>query len=354
MTIAAALAAAVPGTAVATPAPDPLQQLADTAVQNGVAGLLVRVTDHGHVRTVRAGTTELGTSTPVPADGRYRIGSISKTFLATVVMQLVGEGKVDLDASVDRYLPGVLPDNRITVREILQHTSGLHDYSDDVPTTGAEYLKIRFKHWSEPQLVAEAVARPANFPPGTSWRYSNTDYLVAGMLVRAVTGHSWSQEEARRIFQPLGLRDTFAPGDTPFVGGGPHAHAYLVVDGRPVDVTDLNPTIAGAAGSLVSTPADLDRFITALFDGRLVKPAQLAEMTHTLPFTQGFGLGVESSATSCGRTTWGHGGYIQGFTGEVTSTLDGTRRLEVYATPVASNDTAVNALFALIDKSFCP
>jgi D-alanyl-D-alanine carboxypeptidase len=148
---------------------------------------------------------------------------------------------------------------------------------------------------------------------------------VAGLLVR------------------IGLRDTFAPGDNPFVGGGPHAHAYLVVDGRPVDFTDLNPTIAGAAGSLVSTPADLDKFIVALFDGRLVKPAQLAEMTRSLPFTQGFGLGVASSATSCGVTTWGHGGHMQGFTGEATSTLDSTRRLEVYATPVASNDTAVQA-----------
>ncbi|MFI9380692.1 serine hydrolase [Kutzneria sp. NPDC052558] len=110
MTIAAGLVALAPGVALAAPAPDPIQQLADTAVRNGVAGVLVRITDHGRVRTVRAGTAVVGTSTPMPVDGRFRVGSISKAFLATVVLQLVGEGEVDLDAPVDRYLPGVLPD----------------------------------------------------------------------------------------------------------------------------------------------------------------------------------------------------------------------------------------------------
>ncbi|MFI9380691.1 serine hydrolase [Kutzneria sp. NPDC052558] len=169
-----------------------------------------------------------------------------------------------------------------------------------------------------------------------------------------VTGHSWGVEESRRIFQPLGLHDTFAPGDYPWLGGGPHAHSYLVVDGRPVDVTELNSTIAGASGALVSTPADLDTFITALFDGRLLKPAQLTEMTHALPFTNNYGLGLNATTTSCGLTNWGHGGYIQGFTADLTSTLDGAHRLEIYATPLNYNATAATALQSLTNKAYCP
>ncbi|WP_163572716.1 serine hydrolase domain-containing protein [Fodinicola feengrottensis] len=126
-------------------------------------------------------------------------------FLSTVVLQLVGAGTVDLDSPVSRYLPGVLADgDKITVRMMLQHTSGLHDYTDDVPLDGKAYQRIRFQHQSAEAFVAEAAAKPRNFPAGTAWSYSNTNYLLAGMLIEAVTGHSWGDEVTQRVFRPLG------------------------------------------------------------------------------------------------------------------------------------------------------
>lgn len=276
---------------------DPVQQLADKVASTGMVGVQVRVTRDGHTRVVRAGTAVLGSKEPVPENGRFRIGSITKVFVATVMLQLVGEHRIALDAPVSRYLPDALPQgDKITVRMLLQHTSGVHDYEPDLPTHGADYLKIRFKHQSEPAMAAVATAKPLDFAPGTSWSYSSTNYLLAGMIIKAVTGHSWNQEVSNRVIRPLGLRNTFAPTDNPFLGG-PHAHGYLAVDGRAVDITEMNPTIAGASGAIVSTTADLDRLLVGLTSGRLLRPAQFAEMLHTLPFSNGYGVGLSAVPT---------------------------------------------------------
>lgn len=353
MTAAVAALTVVAGPAAASSS-DPLQPLADHLATSGLTGIQVRVTDDGRTRTVHAGTAVLGTDAPVPANGRFRIGSATKMFTSTVVLQLVGEGKVDLDSPVSRYLPGVLPDgDRTTVRMILQHTSGLHNYTDDLPLDGAGYLKIRFQHQSAAGLVAEAAAKPANFPPGTSWSYSNTNYLVAGMLIQAVTGHDWGDEVSRRIARPLGLRDTFSPGDSPFLGG-PHAHGYMPVDGQLVDVTELNPTVAGAAGGLVSTPADLDRFLTALTGGKLLAPAQFAEMRQTLPDSYGYGLGFMATTLPCGIVVWGHEGGINGYNSIALTTLDGSHRLEAAIMPGNVTEDTSATLNTLINTALCP
>lgn len=349
-----ALTAAVAFLPALAPTPtDPLQQLADQVAKSGMVGIQLRMTRDGHSRVVRAGRAVIGTQRPVPAGGRFRIGSITKTFVATVVLQLVGEGRVDLDAPVGGYLPGVLPrGDRITVRMLLQHTSGVHDYEPDLPTKGREYLKIRFTHQSEPAMAAVAAAKPLEFQPGTSWRYSSTNYLLAGMLIKAVTGHDWRREVTARIIRPLGLRDTFAPGDRTFLGG-PHAHGYLAVDGRPVDVTEMNPTIAGASGEIVSTTADLDRLLVALVKGSLLRPTQRADMLRTLPFSHGFGLGLSATPTSCGVTAWGHTGGIVGYGSDVITSLDGSRRVQVSVTPYEETGETFQTLLELIDKAFC-
>ncbi|WP_345714376.1 serine hydrolase domain-containing protein, partial [Kineococcus glutinatus] len=167
-------------------------------------GAQVRITDGREQLTARSGTADFGGTRPVPREGRFRAGSITKVFTATVVLQLVAEGRVGLDDPVSRHLPGVLPDtlpggDRITVRMLLQHTSGLANYTELLPLfpeqfpTPAAWEAVRYQHHEAADLVAVATAQPLGFEPGTRWAYSNTNYLVAGMLVEALTSRTWAQ-----------------------------------------------------------------------------------------------------------------------------------------------------------------
>lgn len=340
------------GVAGAAPVTDPVLQQDVNAVQAaGAPGVLLRVTDNGVVTQYRAGTTVLGTNQPVPFDARFRIGSVTKMFTATVVLQLVAQGRVDLDAPVARYLPGLLPDgDAITVRMILQHTSGLHDYTDDLPSDNAQVVATRFEHWDARHQVAAAGAVPLLFTPGTNWSYSNTNYLVAGLLITAVTGRSWQTEVTDRIIRPLRLTSTYAPGDDPFIPG-PHPHGYVVVGDQPVDISVLNPTVAGAAGGLISSTADLDTFLTAQLRGTLLPPAELAEIETPNPFTHDYGIGMQILTMPCGITVYGHEGGIYGYSDFVLSTLDGSRRVEAMVTTANGPTGAVGE--TLLEDALC-
>ncbi|NUT94111.1 MAG: beta-lactamase family protein [Saccharothrix sp.] len=318
--------------------------------EGGAAGAQVRVTDGRRQFTARSGVAEVGSDKPVPPDGRFRVGSITKTFVSTVVLQLVGEGRVALDEPVGTYLPGLVPDG-ITVRHVLQHTSGLFNYTQGLPLDPAGFETIRYQHWTPQELLAIATAKPLDFPPGTSWNYSNTNYVVAGLLVEEVTGKPYQEAVERRILRPLGLRSTSLPGDRVGIPG-PHAHGYYRVDGKDVDVTRLNPSVAWAAGEMISTTADLDRFVDALLDGRLLAPAQLAEMTKALPFTNGYGLGFEATELPCGVTVYGHGGGIPGYSSYLGSTRDTKTRLvgSFTSAPAGGNGAG---LHELLDEVFC-
>jgi D-alanyl-D-alanine carboxypeptidase len=337
--------------AVAAPRRDPvLQQDVEATAAAGAAGVLLRVTRNGVVSQYRAGTAVLGTSRPVPFGARYRVGSLTKMFTSTVLLQLVAEGRVGLDAPVARYLPGLLPDgDAITVRMILQHTSGLYDYTNDLPQDDAQILAARFAHYDARQLVESAAAKPLVFPPGSKWSYSNTNYLVAGLLINAVTGRSWNGEVTSRIIRPLHLSGTFAPGDYPFIPG-PHADGYLMAGDTPADITAWDPTAAGSAGAIISTTADLDRFLTALLGGKLLPPAELAQMQTTDPFTHSYGLGLMAIPLPCGITVYGHEGGVPGYSSFALSTLDGSRRAEAVVTlperpPAALSETLLKDAF---------
>ncbi|XVV02847.1 serine hydrolase domain-containing protein [Actinosynnema sp. CA-248983] len=318
--------------------------------EGGVAGAQVRITDGRRQFTARSGVAEIGKDKPVPLDGRFRIGSITKTFVSTVVLQLVGEGRVALDEPVGTYLPGLVPDG-ITVRHLLQHTSGLHNYTDSLPLDPAGFETIRFKHWEPRELVAIATAKPLDFPPGTSWSYSNTNYVVAGLLIEKITGCPYADAVEKRILRPLGLRSTSVPGDRVGIPG-PHAHGYYQVDGKDVDVTRLNPSVAYAAGEMISTTADLDRFIDALLDGRVLAPAQLAELTKTTAISTGYGLGLDVSELPCGVTVWGHGGGIPGYSSFLGSTRDTKTRLagSFTSSPAGGNGAGAQEL---LKEVFC-
>jgi D-alanyl-D-alanine carboxypeptidase len=292
---------------------------------DGLAGAAVVIDTPGCGRWAgTSGVADMRTGRPMTAGGRVRIGSTTKTFTATVVLQLAAEHRVRLDATVDHYLPGLIARNgydgrEITVRQLLQHTSGLPDHVDALDW---EHPRAWQDHdFTAGELVRLALDQPH---PRRSWSYSTTNYVVLGLVIQKVTGHSPSSEVDRRIIRPLGLKDTYWPGADPVIAG-PHPHGYQHLpgpDGSTVltDVTDFNMTYGGAGGALVSTLADQNRFFAALIGGRLLPPAQLAEMKSTVPAdpdkvwpSARYGLGLISTPLSCGGTYWGHGGTTPGF-----------------------------------------
>ncbi|CRK56573.1 D-alanyl-D-alanine carboxypeptidase [Alloactinosynnema sp. L-07] len=325
----------------------------DKMAADGAAGVQVRITDGRVSFTARSGVAEVGKIRPVPTNGHFRIGSITKTFVSTVVLQLVGEGKIGLDTPISTYLPGLLPDgDTITVRNLLQHTSGLYNYTDSLPLDPAGFETIRFKHYEPRELIALSTSHPLNFPPGTDFSYSNTNYIVVGLLIEKITGTPYEQAVRDRILRPLHLRETSVPGDRVTMPA-PHAHGYSQPTNPPVDVTRLNPSWGWAAGEMVSTTADLDRFMAALLRGELLRPAQLAELTKSLPFTDGYGLGITSIPLPCGATVIGHDGGIPGYVSVAVTTKDARTRLELSVTtgPEAGE---LAGFEQVINEVFCP
>nr|BFE73691.1 hypothetical protein GCM10020092_069920 [Actinoplanes digitatis] len=180
----------------------------------------------GDTVRARAGVGDQERGSPVPLDGHFRMGSNTKTFVSVVVLQLVGEGRLSLDDTVERWLPGLVTGNgndgrRITVRNLLQHTSGLYNYTGDITALGSQedYLAHRYDHYEAEDLVALATKHEPGFAPGTSWDYSNTNYILAGMIIERATGRAWATEVRARILRPLGLSHTSEPGDRPYLLG---------------------------------------------------------------------------------------------------------------------------------------
>ncbi|MGP3977301.1 serine hydrolase domain-containing protein [Streptomyces sp. 8N114] len=332
------------------------KDLADIT-RNGAVGAQVRVTDRGDSWTARAGSARDRGTAPVPRGGVFRAGSTTKMFTAVVLLQLVGEGRVALDDPLSRYLPpGLVPNaDRITVRMVLQHRSGLHDLARDLPQ-GEEFVRTRFRHHDPAALVRAAAAKPADFPPGTDYGYSNTNYAVAGLVIERITGRPYAAEVRRRITVPLGLRHTSVPGDSAILPG-PHAHGYIKLADRE-DITELNPSMAGAAGQIVSTTGDLDKFLTALTSGKLLRPAEWREMNRTVATGEPgarYGLGLKHRKLSCGRTVVGHTGGIPGYATLAFTTPDRSRRMVLSANLADwPADPGIGApLDKVLDDAFC-
>ncbi|MEV6178941.1 serine hydrolase domain-containing protein [Streptomyces sp. NPDC052016] len=272
----------------------------------------------------------------------FRAGSITKTFLATVVLQLASEHRLSLSDPVERHLPGVVRgagnDGRaLTLRSLLTHTSGLYDYTRDteglVPVTAVEAVRIALTH-----------------PPADRGRfaYSNTNYVLLGQVVEQVTGRSYASEAERRIIAPLGLTGTSFPGSRRSLPS-PHGRAY---DTDGTDVTALDPRTAGAAGELVTTLADLDRFYAALLSGELLTSHRLREMLDTRTTHGVYGMGLFPVTLPCGVTVWGHNGRIAGSYVRTAATVDGRRVLTFRVNTTALADPGLEP--ALLAAEFCP
>ncbi|WP_370943814.1 serine hydrolase domain-containing protein [Amycolatopsis sp. cg5] len=345
-----------------------LQRDADALVAQGAPGVLVELsTPQGKVK-VRSGYGDLERETPMPWDARFRIASFTKTFVAAVVLQLTAEERLSLEDTVDRWLPGLVAGNgndgrAITVRQLLQHTSGLSDYFADL--SELEYEKGFFEHRYDKlgavSGVKIAMSHRPDFRPGDGWGYSNTNYLLAGLVIEKATGRTWRREVTDRIIRPLGLGDTSTPATSPDIAG-PHARGYhrfpapgTKEPGEPVDVTSMNHAMGGGAdGELISSTADGTRFLSALMAGELLQPAQLAEMKKTVPAegTGAYGLGLAWTPASCGGY-WGHDGGIHGFLTGTGVTDDGKRSVLVSVNTVTLTGAGPNPLAGLIERALC-
>ncbi|MFI9330270.1 serine hydrolase domain-containing protein [Kitasatospora sp. NPDC052868] len=361
---AVAIAAPAPATAAARTAPAAavdgveaqraqLARLAKALVAAGAPGVIVRVDDG------RGLPVEVVEQAPwAERDGRlavgdeFRMGSNTKTMMAVLVLMLAAEHRLDLDDPVERWLPGKVPNGgAITLRMLLNHTSGLFDYTGDSGLL-ASILGTDPRRWTSLDLLALGVRHEPLFAPGTRWSYSNTNYAAVGAVLEQVTGQSAADLLRDRIARPLGLRHTYLATDSTWRGR--HARGYepdqahmptgvpaeyrAVAgpqhDGR-VDVSGNDPGWGGAAGAVVSTAQDWARFLTALMSGRLLPAAQLAQMRTTVPMDPenpvngpGSGLGIETGSTPCG-TIWAHDGGITGYSSSNITDVTGRRTATV-------------------------
>ncbi|MDO0912406.1 serine hydrolase domain-containing protein [Streptomyces sp. DT2A-34] len=289
-----------------------------------------------------AGTRYAQTGQGIAPTDHFRAGSVTKSFLATVVLQLAAERRLSLADTVEQHLPGLVRgsgnDGRaLTLRSLLTHTSGLHDFTAEtggtVPVTPLQAVRIALTH-----------------PPADrgSFSYSNTNYVLLGLVIKQVTGRSYAAEAERRIIAPLGLTGTSFPGSRTSLPW-PHGRAYAA-DGT--DVTELDPRVAGAAGELVTTLADLDRFYAALLGGRLLPPHWLREMLDTRAAHGSYGMGLFPMKLPCGTVVWGHNGRISGSYVRSAATVGGRRVLTVRVNTTAIADPGLEP--RLLAAEFCP
>ncbi|MEC3033058.1 serine hydrolase, partial [Bacillus thuringiensis] len=259
------------------------QAMRDT-LQLGYPGILAKTSEGGKTWGYAAGIADLRTKKPMKTDFRFRIGSVTKTFTATVVLQLAGENRLKLNDYIEDWLPGVIQGNgydgnKITIRHILNHTSGIAEYSR---SKDADFTDTK-KSYTAEELVKMGVSLPPDFAPGKGWSYSNTGYVLLGILIEKVTGNSYAEEVENRIIEPLDLSNTFLPGNSSVIPGTKHARGYLQLDGASElkDVTYINP--GSSDGDMISTADDLSKFFSYLLGGKLLKEQQLKQMLTTVP-----------------------------------------------------------------------
>jgi D-alanyl-D-alanine carboxypeptidase len=367
---AGALAAPASAASVATPATARGSAPDAGALRAALAGLpdadataaLVRVGGTGGVWRGSAGVHDLASGRAADPDARFRVGSTTKVVTAAVVLQLAAEGRLDLGRPVRHYLPDLIPGayEHVTVRQLLNHTSGI-PAADGTGTNFEEWYAHRLDLHSPRETVASATAKTPEFEPGTQQHYLNINYTVLGLLIERTTGHSYEQETARRVFAPLGMRNTYFPGADPDIRG-PHNHGYQAVaraDGTTEyrDVTVWGTTDSWAAGAMISTTADLERFLTALFRGRVVPRPQLKEM-FTLPAGvpgATMSAGLQRYVTDDGTEIWLKSGGRWGYNSLIAATRDLSRTLVYSVNSTDAKGQGLNPVAArIVRATFTP
>jgi len=354
---APAATAATPHRAVDTPV---LQQKLDELVEKGSPGAVLYTYDGGHVTALQSGVADIDAGTPMTADTFFRIGSLTKTYVSTAVLRLVAKHRLALEDPVDRYLPGLMSgQQRVTVRQLLNHTSGLYEFNDD-PRVLAPYLGGDLGHvWTPRSLVRIALSHGPVAEPGTAYHYANTNYVLAGLVVQAVTGKRLGAVLRNSVFSPAGLSATTFTASRTLPT--PAAHGYVVLPGshQPTDITPLYP-YPWASGAAVSTAPDVALFYRSLLSGQLLPRRLLAAMrtTNDASAEEGpgtsYGLGLERFTTPCGAA-WGHGGNFAGYVVYVYSSADGSRQtvLLLNEDPASLPQKLGRDFFELLNAAYC-
>jgi D-alanyl-D-alanine carboxypeptidase len=332
----------------------------DTVLRAGVPGVVAVAFGPGFSWERAAGVADVQTGSPLTTDHRFLIGSVTKTFVAAVALQLVGEGALALDNEVGPIAEGV------TLRQLLNHTSGLPDYYDDFESLIEPYREDRaYRPNLTPQAALELVhAKPGLFPPGEGWAYSGSNYLALGLIVEETMGEPLSEELRRRIIEPLNLEGTdlssraglaraYLPPDNPaFPDSGPGLD----------DVTDVD-LFGWGSGEMTSTAGDVARFLQALLGGELLTPELRADLLTTVPSdweeSDGYGLGIEEISSLMGQSpspcgpAWGHLGFAMGHTTIALASETGDRQVVVCANSLVMDDETWRVLGRLVWASYC-
>ncbi len=342
------------------------QAAIEAAVAAGVPGVSAEARDAAGVWKTAAGVGNRETGAPRGKNDRFRTGSITNTFVATVLLQMEAERKISLDDPVERYLPGVVSGNgndgaRITVRQLLNHTSGLFDYLADVPyyqtyTMGDSFLQHRYDTLTAQQRLQVAFSHAPLFQPGARHAFSHTNDVLAALIVQKAGGRPYEDEVRRRIIEPLGLKSTSHPGTSSALPG-PSSRGYskLFYDTQPEridDVTELNGSQNWGDGDIISSAHDLNLFYRALLGGKLLPAQQLKELKTTvvnpdLPITS-YGLGIEKLTMSCGDI-WYHDGGVVGSLTLAAFTEDGRHELAFNY----NGDWDASAILPILNAEFC-
>jgi D-alanyl-D-alanine carboxypeptidase len=338
-----------------------LRRSIDRLVAAGAPGAVALVREHGHTTRLAAGYANTRTKTRMRPSDRFRVGSVTKTFVATVILQLAGEGKLSLEDSVERWLPGEVPNGAtITVRQLLTMTSGIFDYLDDgddtVLTREVADPSVR---WTPRELVAIATAHAPRFAPGSAWSYSNTGYILLGQIAEQAAQRPIADSLRERIFVPAGLHATSLESGPRIAGR--HAHGYDALGDKTVrDVSNLDQTWAWTAGAIVSNADDLARFYRALLGGRLLRPDLLATMRTTVPMGGGaprgyaYGTGISTLPMPCG-VAWGHDGSTPGYLTSVLNSRNAGRQVIILlnAGETALGDQTAGPARRLLTTAYC-
>lgn len=347
-----------------------LQRVLDDAVNDPASryhGAVLRVAAGDEVWSVASGIGDVRTQASMDPETRFRCGSILKPFIATVILQLVEAGELELDDRLTTLLPrryweGFEHASGITLEMLLNHRSGIGNWTDD--DIEAVVAPQPEKIWKVEELLDRAARLGTKFKPGESYEYNNTEYNLLGLIIEQVTGTSWRQNVRDRILAPLALNDTWLPEPGDRKAPPRHARGYDFIDGQEMDLTEIDPSMAGAAGghALISTTADLTTFMRALLAGQLFKHRMtLATMLNARDASppssaaatvsrRRYGLGIGEYHLPDGSVAYGHTGGTGGFESVVLHIPAGN--LSVSAMVNQGESSAIPGLVAAAVKAF--